>query len=237
MLASVDPADAGVASGAVNSLREIAGALGIAVLAWVFTTSGGAAGASAYVSGLAPALFIGAGVLASGVLAIRRLPVGGHTADRAPLVIAADGIAASDPAQSGDHVPSRRSGRPPPEQSGGQPGVESGSGARGAPDDTWGPRHAGWAAAQGRMTALSTNTVRVFRHTRARPASGRRATLALLTWPRRHQGAGMGLRGWRPAPVDRSRPRFVDIEQSSKQSHDDGVDAVSGVGSRRTPAS
>ena len=100
MLASVDPADAGVASGAVNSLREIAGALGIAVLAWVFTASGGAAGASAYVSGLAPALFIGAGVLASGVLAIRRLPVG-DTADRAPLMIAADGIAASDPLSQG----------------------------------------------------------------------------------------------------------------------------------------
>jgi EmrB/QacA subfamily drug resistance transporter len=74
MLASVDEADAGVASGAVNSLRELAGAVGIAVLAWVFTTSGGATGASSYVSGLAPALLVGSGVLASGLLAVRRLP-------------------------------------------------------------------------------------------------------------------------------------------------------------------
>lgn len=74
MLASVDESETGPASGAVNSLRELAGAVGIATLASVFSASGGAGSASSYVAGLGPALFVGGAVLASGILAVRRLP-------------------------------------------------------------------------------------------------------------------------------------------------------------------
>ncbi len=74
MLASVPEADTGLASGAVNALRELAGAVGIACLATVFAASGGAPAPSSYVTGLVPALVVGGAVLACGLLAVRQLP-------------------------------------------------------------------------------------------------------------------------------------------------------------------
>jgi EmrB/QacA subfamily drug resistance transporter len=68
VLASVRTAQTGQASGATNAIRELGGVLGIAVLATVFTSHGSYATPNAYVSGLVPALWIGAAVLAAGAL-------------------------------------------------------------------------------------------------------------------------------------------------------------------------
>jgi EmrB/QacA subfamily drug resistance transporter len=68
VLASVRTDQAGKASGATNAIRELGGVLGIAVLATVFTSHGGYQSATAFVSGLSPALWVGAAVLAIGAV-------------------------------------------------------------------------------------------------------------------------------------------------------------------------
>ncbi|HET9718984.1 MAG TPA: DHA2 family efflux MFS transporter permease subunit [Solirubrobacteraceae bacterium] len=68
VLASVRSDQAGKASGATNAIRELGGVLGIAVLATVFTSHGGYESASAFVSGLQPAMWVGTAVLAVGAL-------------------------------------------------------------------------------------------------------------------------------------------------------------------------
>jgi EmrB/QacA subfamily drug resistance transporter len=74
VLASVTTDETGQASGATNSIRELGGVLGIAVLSTVFTSSGGYTSAHAFVSGLVPALWVGAAVLALGALVALLLP-------------------------------------------------------------------------------------------------------------------------------------------------------------------
>ncbi len=74
VLASVRTEQAGQASGAANSIRELGGTFGIAVLSTVFTGSGGYASGQAFVSGLVPALWVGVGVLAFGALIAAALP-------------------------------------------------------------------------------------------------------------------------------------------------------------------
>ncbi len=54
VLSSVRPAQAGQASGANNAIREVGGVLGVAVLASVFTGSGGYSSPQAFVAGLRP---------------------------------------------------------------------------------------------------------------------------------------------------------------------------------------
>ncbi len=71
---SVEPAAAGVASGANNSLRELGGTLGIAVLGSVFSATGGFASHAQFVAGLRPALGVGAAVLAIGTVAALLIP-------------------------------------------------------------------------------------------------------------------------------------------------------------------
>jgi EmrB/QacA subfamily drug resistance transporter len=68
VLASVRSDQAGKASGATNAIRELGGVLGIAVLATVFTSHGGYQSASAFVSGLTPAMWVGTAVLAIGAV-------------------------------------------------------------------------------------------------------------------------------------------------------------------------
>jgi EmrB/QacA subfamily drug resistance transporter len=68
VLASVRTAQTGQASGATNAIRELGGVLGIAVLATVFTSHGSYASPVAYVSGLVPAMWVGAAVLAAGAV-------------------------------------------------------------------------------------------------------------------------------------------------------------------------
>jgi MFS family permease len=74
VLASVRTDEAGQASGATNAIRELGGVLGIAILATVFTSHGGYTSPHAYVSGLTPALWVGAAVLAAGALIAVVLP-------------------------------------------------------------------------------------------------------------------------------------------------------------------
>ncbi|MEV0439065.1 DHA2 family efflux MFS transporter permease subunit [Streptomyces spectabilis] len=74
VMASVRPSEQGIASGANNALREVGGALGIAVLASVFSAQGGYASPSAFVDGLQPALWVGAGVVALAAAAAALLP-------------------------------------------------------------------------------------------------------------------------------------------------------------------
>ncbi len=74
ILASVRTDQAGQASGATNSIREVGGTLGIAVLATVFTSHGSYGSAQGFVDGLVPALWVGAGVLGLGALVAAALP-------------------------------------------------------------------------------------------------------------------------------------------------------------------
>jgi EmrB/QacA subfamily drug resistance transporter len=88
VLAAVRPSEAGQASGATNTIREVGGVLGVAVLATVFTEAGGFASPQAYADGLVPAVWVGAAVLAVG--AVVALFVPGRRA--APVVPANDGL-------------------------------------------------------------------------------------------------------------------------------------------------
>jgi EmrB/QacA subfamily drug resistance transporter len=78
VLASVRTSQTGQASGATNAIRELGGVLGIAVLATVFTSHGSYATPQAYVSGLIPAVWVGAAVLAAGALIAAALPFSGR---------------------------------------------------------------------------------------------------------------------------------------------------------------
>jgi MFS family permease len=100
VLASVRASQAGQASGANNAIREVGGVLGVAVLASVFTGSGGYSSAQAFVDGLTPALWVGVSVLAAGALTVLAVP---FTA-RAPAARTkpAGAIAAELPAVAGE---------------------------------------------------------------------------------------------------------------------------------------
>jgi EmrB/QacA subfamily drug resistance transporter len=74
VLASVRSDQAGQASGATNTIRELGGVLGIAVLSTVFTSHGGYVSPQAFVSGLTPAMWVGTAVLAAGALVALVLP-------------------------------------------------------------------------------------------------------------------------------------------------------------------
>jgi EmrB/QacA subfamily drug resistance transporter len=74
VLSSVKTHQAGQASGATNAIRELGGVLGIAVLATVFTGSGGYTSPVAFVHGLVPAMWVGVAVLTAGALLAASLP-------------------------------------------------------------------------------------------------------------------------------------------------------------------
>jgi EmrB/QacA subfamily drug resistance transporter len=74
VLGSVRPGEAGQASGATNTVREIGGVLGVAVLATVFTSSGSYGSPQDYVNGLIPAVWVGSAVLAAGALVALLVP-------------------------------------------------------------------------------------------------------------------------------------------------------------------
>ena len=58
----------GKASGTNNTVREVGGALGIAVMTAIFTATGSYASGQAYVDGLNPAVLVAAGVLLLGAI-------------------------------------------------------------------------------------------------------------------------------------------------------------------------
>jgi EmrB/QacA subfamily drug resistance transporter len=74
VLSSVRAEQAGQASGANNAIREVGGVLGVAVLATVFTGSGGYTSPQAFVDGLIPAIWVGVAVLGVGALVVLALP-------------------------------------------------------------------------------------------------------------------------------------------------------------------
>ncbi|MEU1284330.1 DHA2 family efflux MFS transporter permease subunit [Kitasatospora sp. NPDC005856] len=74
VMASVRPQEQGIASGANNALREVGGALGVAVLAAVFSAQGGYGSAQAFTDGLVPALYVGGAAVGLGALAAVLVP-------------------------------------------------------------------------------------------------------------------------------------------------------------------
>jgi EmrB/QacA subfamily drug resistance transporter len=74
VLSAVRPEEEGKASGANAGIRELGGVFGVAVLASVFARFGGYQSGQAFVDGLNPALWIGAGVVGAGALAALAIP-------------------------------------------------------------------------------------------------------------------------------------------------------------------
>jgi len=74
ILASVRPEEAGQASGATNAIREVGGAMGIAVLAAVFSAHGGYESPQAFMDGVEPALWTGSAILAVGAALATLVP-------------------------------------------------------------------------------------------------------------------------------------------------------------------
>ena len=68
------PEEAGPASGTNSSLRELGGVFGVAVLAAVFTRHGVYSTPQAFVDGFQPALLVGAGLTAIGIVAAFLIP-------------------------------------------------------------------------------------------------------------------------------------------------------------------
>ncbi|MET7439069.1 MFS transporter [Streptomyces sp. NPDC004082] len=80
VMSSVHPREQGIASGANNALREVGGALGIAVMSSIFASQGGYESAQSFVDGLRPALWVGAGVVAVAATAALAIPSARRTA-------------------------------------------------------------------------------------------------------------------------------------------------------------
>ncbi|MEV6322176.1 MFS transporter [Nocardia sp. NPDC051787] len=74
VMASAAPEDQAMASGTNNTIREIGVAMGVAVLASVFASSGSYLGPQSFVDGLVPAVWVGAGIVAAGALVSLLLP-------------------------------------------------------------------------------------------------------------------------------------------------------------------
>ncbi|MEU8647342.1 MFS transporter [Streptomyces sp. NPDC048674] len=78
VMSSVRPQEQGIASGANNALREVGGALGIAVMSSIFSAQGGYATPESFIDGLRPALVVGAVVVGLAGLAALAIPSAGR---------------------------------------------------------------------------------------------------------------------------------------------------------------
>jgi EmrB/QacA subfamily drug resistance transporter len=96
VLSSVLVDQAGQASGANTAIREVGGVLGVAVLASVFTSSGGYASPQAFVNGLIPAMWVGVAMLAAGALVALLLPFRTPRAAEAAVIIE-DAVSTTEP--------------------------------------------------------------------------------------------------------------------------------------------
>ncbi|MEU7579690.1 DHA2 family efflux MFS transporter permease subunit [Streptomyces sp. NPDC041068] len=74
VMSGVRSHEQGIASGANNALREVGGALGIAVMSSIFTAQGGYLPAQNFVDGLVPALWVGAATVALAAVAALCIP-------------------------------------------------------------------------------------------------------------------------------------------------------------------
>jgi EmrB/QacA subfamily drug resistance transporter len=105
ILSSVTREEEGKASGVNNTVREIGGVFGVAVLATVFAASGSYLTPSAFVNGLTAAVWVGAAVVGLGALAALTVPGRHHPARPGAESITAE----TAPPKAGEH---RRPGRP-----------------------------------------------------------------------------------------------------------------------------
>ncbi|MGN5631240.1 DHA2 family efflux MFS transporter permease subunit [Streptomyces sp. AC154] len=95
VMSSVRPAEQGIASGASNALREVGGALGVAVLATVFSSQGGYDSARTFTDGTVLAVWLGAGVVALAALVALMIPgrrgtpapEAGQSGERVPMAV------------------------------------------------------------------------------------------------------------------------------------------------------
>jgi len=76
VLSAVRREEEGKASGATNTIREVGGVFGVAVLAAIFTANGDYGSPAAYVAGLQPAVAVGAIVVGIGAVAALFIPAG-----------------------------------------------------------------------------------------------------------------------------------------------------------------
>ncbi|WP_369195956.1 MFS transporter [Streptomyces djakartensis] len=74
VMSSVPPQEQGIASGANNAMREVGGALGVAVMASIFAAQGGYETGQTFVDGLRPALVTGSAVVALAAVAALLIP-------------------------------------------------------------------------------------------------------------------------------------------------------------------
>jgi EmrB/QacA subfamily drug resistance transporter len=95
VLSSVRPEQEGQASGANNAIRELGGVFGVAVLAAVFTARGGYASGQQFVDGMAPAVLIGAALVAVGAVAAFAIKGGPRTEDAEAAEHAQAGVLAA----------------------------------------------------------------------------------------------------------------------------------------------
>jgi EmrB/QacA subfamily drug resistance transporter len=86
VLSSVRREEEGKASGANNAIRELGGVFGVAVLASIFASYGGYESGAAYVDGLIPAVWVGAGVVLLGSLVALLIP-GRRRPDAVPVPV------------------------------------------------------------------------------------------------------------------------------------------------------
>ena len=68
VLSAVGPEEEGQASGANNAIRELGGVFGVAILASIFAGYGGYGSGRAFITGMTPAVYAGAAVVAVGAL-------------------------------------------------------------------------------------------------------------------------------------------------------------------------
>jgi len=81
VMSSVRRGEQGIASGANNALREVGGALGIAVMGSIFAAQGGYETGQTFVDGLRPALVTGAAVVALAGIAALFVPGRRHAVE------------------------------------------------------------------------------------------------------------------------------------------------------------
>jgi MFS family permease len=100
VLSAVRPDQEGKASGATNTIREVGGVFGVAVLAAIFSANGSYGDPVAYVDGLQPAIAVGALVVGLGAVAALFIParagVGALASSPGESVVAAGAV--GDPA-------------------------------------------------------------------------------------------------------------------------------------------
>ncbi|HJW21186.1 MAG TPA: DHA2 family efflux MFS transporter permease subunit [Candidatus Limnocylindrales bacterium] len=100
VLSAVPREDEGKASGANNTIRELGGVFGVAVLAAIFAGRGSYASPQLYVDGLVPAVFAGAGVVAIAsvvAIALPRLSAVRSGMERADGAVIVTGVASKGP--------------------------------------------------------------------------------------------------------------------------------------------